>query len=347
MEIKKMTFAVLTEKGNAEVHKRDLPEIGEGQVLVKHEACNICTTDYGQWMGLREHQGYPMAGGHEWSGKIVKKGKNVLSELEIGDRVAMTYTYCGQCDPCRQGITSECINVKNQATKDGYLGAFGYADYSVRDAKVLMKMNPDLNASEAAFLEPLATVVEGLEKTRIKPFETVVIIGAGTMGLLNAQAVRAHGARVIITEIMEKKIAAAESLGFDVINALEKDPVEEVHKRTNGRGADAVIIAVGTTKANEQAMEMVKKLHGRILYFAAGYPAPKMDVDSNIIHYKKIELIGTYGADMKDFFTAAKLLNEKFVDVSKLVEKTYKLGDIQEAYKAASTPGSFRVSVLL
>jgi L-iditol 2-dehydrogenase len=347
MEIKKMRFAVLTKKGNAEIHERDLPEVGEGQVLVKHEACNICTTDYGQWMGLREHQGYPMAGGHEWSGIVVKKGKNVLSDIGIGDRVAMTYSYCGQCDPCRKGITSECINVKNEATEDGYLGAFGYADYSVRDAKVLMKMNPELDASEAAFLEPLTTVVKGLEKLRVKPFETIVVIGAGTMGLLNAQAARAHGARVIITEIMEKKIKAAESLGFTVINVSEKDPIKEVYNLTNGQGADAVIIAVGNTKANEQAMEMVKKFHGRILYFAAGYPAPEMNVDSNIIHYKKIELIGTYGADMKDFFKAAKLLNERFVDVSKLVEKKYKLEDIQEAYKAASTPGSFRVSVLL
>jgi len=342
-----MRFAVLTKKGNAEIHERDLPEVGEGQVLVKHEACNICTTDYGQWMGLREHQGYPMAGGHEWSGIVVKKGKNVLSDIGIGDRVAMTYSYCGQCDPCRKGITSECINVKNEATEDGYLGAFGYADYSVRDAKVLMKMNPELDASEAAFLEPLTTVVKGLEKLRVKPFETIVVIGAGTMGLLNAQAARAHGARVIITEIMEKKIKAAESLGFTVINVSEKDPIKEVYNLTNGQGADAVIIAVGNTKANEQAMEMVKKFHGRILYFAAGYPAPEMNVDSNIIHYKKIELIGTYGADMKDFFKAAKLLNERFVDVSKLVEKKYKLEDIQEAYKAASTPGSFRVSVLL
>ena len=342
-----MRFAGLTKKGNAEIHERDLPEVGEGQVLVKHEACNICTTDYGQWMGLREHQGYPMAGGHEWSGIVVKKGKNVLSDIGIGDRVAMTYSYCGQCDPCRKGITSECINVKNEATEDGYLGAFGYADYSVRDAKVLMKMNPELDASEAAFLEPLTTVVKGLEKLRVKPFETIVVIGAGTMGLLNAQAARAHGARVIITEIMEKKIKAAESLGFTVINVSEKDPIKEVYNLTNGQGADAVIIAVGNTKANEQAMEMVKKFHGRILYFAAGYPAPEMNVDSNIIHYKKIELIGTYGADMKDFFKAAKLLNERFVDVSKLVEKKYKLEDIQEAYKAASTPGSFRVSVLL
>lgn len=347
MNDKTMKFAVLTQKGLAEVHERNLPEIARGKVLVKHNACNICTTDYGQWMGLREHQPYPMAGGHEWSGEVVKIGEGVLSDLKIGDKVAMTYTYCGQCDPCREGTTSECQNVKNDETEDGYFGAFGFANYSVRDSKVLMKMNSDLDPSQASFLEPIATVVEGIEKLRLQQFETVVVIGAGTMGLINAQVAKAYGAKVIITEVMEKKINMAKMMGFDVIDISKVDPIKIVKDLTYNKGADAVILAVGNSKANEQAMEIIKPLHGRILYFAAGYPAPEIKIDSNIIHYKKVELIGTYGADMKDFFKAAKLLNEKFVDVSKLVERKFRLDEIQEAYQLASTPGSYRVSILL
>ena len=92
-------------------------------------------------------------------------------------------------------------------TEDGYCyGFFGFSDYCVKDARSLYKVRSDLNPAEAAFLEPLATVLPGLKKLRVTPFETVVVIGAGTMGLLNAQTARAYGARIIISEIMGKKI---------------------------------------------------------------------------------------------------------------------------------------------
>lgn len=347
MSVKKMRFAVLTEAKIAEIHERPLPKIGDNEVLVKQEACNICTTDYGQWLGLREHQPYPMAGGHENAGVILEKGPKVRDDLEIGDKVAIAYNYCGECTPCKSGATTECTQVSHDPTEDGYYGGFGFADYCVRNARTLIKMNKDLPSSEASFLEPLATVIKGFRKLRLKPLETVVIVGAGTMGVVNAKAARAYGCRVIITEVSEMKIESARSMGFEVVNSIKDNPVEKVKELTNGQGADVVIIAVGVTQANQQALDMVKDVEGRILLFAAGYPAPKLEVDSNYIHYKKIELIGTYGADMQDFITSAKMLNEKLVDMSELVETTFPLEDIQEAYEIASESDSYRVSILL
>lgn len=346
-----MRFGVLTKAKNAEVHEKKLPEIGDHQVLIKQEACNICTTDYGQWLGIREHQPYPMAGGHEGAGIIVKKGKNVRSDLQIGDQVAITYDYCGECEMCKSGLTSECNQVvsaiMNKVHDDEYYGFFGFSDYCVKNANVLMKMNSKLSPSEAGFLEPLATVVKGIRKLRLSPMERVVIIGAGTMGVLNAQAARAYGAEVIITEIMDKKIQVAQSMGFQVVDVKKDDPVEKVKEMTNDNGVDAVIIAVGTTKANEQALQMVKEQEGRILLFAAGYPAPELHVDSNAIHYRKMELIGTYGADTQDFNDAARLLNQSKINVSPLIETKIDLDDIQKAFEVASTLGNYRVSVLL
>ena len=104
-EIKKMKFSVLTEKGHAEVRERNLPEMGPDDVLVKQLACNICTTDYGQWLGLREHQGYPMAGGHEESRIVMAIGEDV-KDLKPGDHVAVAYDSCGKCEACRRGQES-------------------------------------------------------------------------------------------------------------------------------------------------------------------------------------------------------------------------------------------------
>lgn len=349
MNRKLMKFAVLTEKGHAEVRERTLPEVGRNQVLVKQLACNICTTDYGQWLGLREHQGYPMAGGHEGSGVVEAVGEGV-KDYSVGDFVAIGYDGCGECISCRQGDVLHCKDAASlkARTEDGYLGAFGFANYFVRNTRSLIKMNPELDPSEAAFLEPLATVVKGLKKLRVKPLETIVVIGGGTMGLLNAQTAKALGAKVIVSEIMKKKINAAREMGLEVIDAGECDPVEKVKELTLGEGVDAVIVAVGAEIANKQALEMVKQMDGRILFFAAGYPAPSLEVDSNILHYRRLELIGTYAADTIDFFTAGKMLNSGAVNVSKLVEPVkFKLDDVQEAFQAAATPGMYRVSVLL
>ncbi|AYV72669.1 alcohol dehydrogenase catalytic domain-containing protein [Bacillus circulans] len=343
-------FAVLTKAKVAEVHEGRIPELGDNQVLIKQETCNICTTDFGQWLGLREHQPFPMAGGHEGAGIIAAKGKNVRNEINIGDHVAVAYDYCGECAVCQTGRTSECKEVSNpfkEQNDEGYYGHLGFATYNVKDANTIIKMNPELPFSEAGFLEPLATVISGLKRLRVTAMDRVVVIGAGTMGVLNALAAKAFGVEVIITEMMDKKIEAARSMGLNVIDIKKHNPVEKVKELTSGKGADAVIIAVGNTKANEQALEMVKEYNGRLLLFAAGYPSPELNVDSNLIHYRKMELIGTYGADISDFNISANLLNDGKVNVSKLIEAKVPLKEIQKGYTIASTEGSYRVSVLL
>ena len=125
-------------------------------------------------------------------------------------------------------------------------------------------------------------------------------------------------------------------------------PVEAVMEMTDGKGVDCVIVAVGATKANEQALQMLKKNDGRILLFAAGYPVPDLPYDSNVIHYRRVEIIGTFGAEASDYNEAAKLLNTRAIDVSKIVEpKRFKLDDCQAAFEAASTPGMYRVCIEL
>ena len=345
----KQKFGYLASAKHAEVGTRELPELKENEVLVKQLTCNICTTDYQHWMGLREHQGYPMAGGHEGSG-IVEAVGSAVTKVKVGDHVAVQYDGCGLCPACREGRITDCENKPEgrQKSADGYLGDFGFADYNIRKESVLVVMNPDLDPAEAGYLEPVATVCKGIVKLRLQPQEICVVIGAGTMGLVNAQVARAQGARVIVSEIMPKKIETAKSMGFEVIDCNKVDPVEEAKRLSGGEGVDCVIVAVGSTNANKQAVEMLKQLNGRVLLFAAGYPVPDLPFDSNLIHYRRIELIGTFGADLADFAQAAKLLNTRAIDVSKIVEpKRFPLDEYQAAMEAASTPGMYRVAVEL
>jgi L-iditol 2-dehydrogenase len=340
-------FGVIVAPKKAEVHKRPVPEIKDNEILVKLEACNICTSDYGQWTGARGNQPFPSAGGHENCGIIIKKGSAVKDNLNVNDRVSFTYPFCGACDECRRGNTFSCrFGERFRKSEDGYYGDFGFANYKVIDARFAVKMNLNLPAAEAAFLEPAATVVQGIKRLRIKPIETVVVIGAGTMGLLNAQVARVFGARVIITEVLERKLAKAGVLGFqNVIDASRTDPIKMVKDLTDGKGADAVVLAVGASSANQQAFEMAKQFEAKISFFAAGYPEPELKIGSNTIHYRKLEMIGMLGADAGDFLDAADMLNQKAINVQPLLEKSFPLKEIQKAYELATQPGMYRVTV--
>lgn len=343
-----MRFGVIIGPRQAEVHERKIPELGDDQVLIKNESCNICTTDYELWTGARTNQPLPMAGGHENSGIIVKKGKNVGDHFQIGDRVGIMLTrYCGECIDCRKGHTFACKFKGETFPKysDGYYGFFGFSTYKIADARYCFKFTSDIPSDEAGFIEPLATSIRSIKRGRVQPLDNVVIIGAGTMGLLNAQVARSFGARVIISELLEKKIKTAKDLGFnEVVNPQEGNFEEQVRELIGDGRVDAIIVCVGTSSANQQAFD-IAELDTRIVYFAAGYPAPELNIDSNIVHYKRLELIGTVGSDIDDFQLAAQMLDNRAVNVNALIEKRFSLDQLQQAYELASTPGSFRVSV--
>ncbi len=340
-------FTAIMEPKVATMHEEPLPEMGSDDVLLKMEACNICTTDYQQWMGLRNHQGFPMAGGHEWSGIVCAKGENV-ENVEIGDRVAPLFMGCGHCKACLMG-KSFCCESKEGGwpVRDGFHGDRGFSDYKVFPKNKVLKMSKNIPAAEAGFLEPVATVVRGMKRLREKPGETVVVIGAGTMGLLNAQVAKAFGAHVIISELTPKKLERAAAMGFaEIVDAKNGDPVEQVKQLTDGKGADAVIAAVGHSVAYRQGMEMLKQLEGRFLLFAAGYPVPEFQINPNDVHYRRIEIIGTMSADVEDYVDAGFMISNKIVDCSYSLEgKTFALKDIQEAFAAAATPDTYRITV--
>ena len=344
-----MEFGVLTAARKVEVHRRPIPELGENEILVKLKTCNICTSDYGQYAGARSSFPFPIAGGHENAGTVIEKGSKVRDNLNPGDQVAFTYFHCGACEECRRGNTFGCkYEERFKKSEDGYYGDFGFATHKVVEARLAVKISPEIPAAEAGFMEPVATVVQGMKRLRIKPLDTVVVIGAGTMGLINAQVARVYGARVIITEMMERKLERAGELGFEnIIDVSKNDPVKRVKELTGGKGADAVILAVGTSAANQQALDMVKASGAKISFFAAGYPDPDLKISSNAIHYKKIELIGTFGANAADFQDAADMISCQAVNMKPLIEASFPLKEIEKAYELACTPGSYRVTVTL
>jgi L-iditol 2-dehydrogenase len=343
-------FGVIVSHKRAEVHEHKIPSIKPNEVLIQNKACNICTTDYQQWLGLRHHQPTPMAFGHENSGIIVEIGSEVQN-FEVGDHVVInSYQPCLECSNCRKGKNSllcKRSNILMEKDKYGYYGFYGCGQYQVAQSKHIFKVSKNLSFEEAGFCEPLATVLHGIHRLKVQVGERILIIGVGTMGLLNAQAARYFGAHVIVSEISEKKLETVKSLGFKkVINPAKDNYVEKVKEYTNGEGLDAIIIAVGASKAYDQALEVASK-ECRILIFAAGYPVPKWNLDPNSVHYNLWEIIGTYGCRTADYQEASELLSSKTINVTPLIEDRFALHDIQKAFEKAATPDNYRVSVII
>lgn len=345
MEIKTTKTAVLRGKEQLTIENRTLPELTPDSVLVKIKACNICTSEYGVYNGSRTRP-YPLVFGHEWAGEVLETGSHV-DHLKKGDMVACGYEFDPTSPESLEGRTGECRHIKtaNDLNPDGYYGNAGFAEYAVKSKVGLYRITPGVDPAVAGLLEPIASVVFGLRKLNVHWGETVVVIGGGTMGLLNALMAREYGARVLVSELLPKKLETVRSCGIEVIDAGAADPVQEVMRLTGGRGADAVILAVGAQSATDQSFEMLKPKRGRVLLFAAAYPSPRINLDVNTIHYRKIDIMGTFGADHRDFQTAADAINRGKIDFTPVIESRYSFENMEDAMKAACVPGAYRVCV--
>ncbi len=344
-----MRFGVIVADHKVEIHEHERFSIKPDEVLIRNKACNLCTTDYQQWMGLRPHNPVPMAFGHESAGIVVDIGDEV-ENVKVGDHVTVnTYQPCLECDYCRKGYSSvycrnsgDTIRIKN---KYGYYGYYGCGDYQFAKAKYIFPMNKSLKFELAAFCEPLATVIHGIKKLNIKAGDKVLVIGVGTMGFLNALTAQYFGGDVIISEVSEKKLAMARDFGFEkTINPSNEDYIEKIKDYTKGQDLNSIIIAVGSTKAYNQALEMAS-LGSKFLIFAAGYPAPTWSLEPNPVHYKLFQIIGTYGCSTGDFQVASELLSDFSIDPTPLIENSYPLNDLEKAFENAALPDTYRVSV--
>lgn len=341
----KMRAIVFIGPEKLEIRELDIPKPGPGEALIRVKTCNICTTEQGQYLGKRPLN-YPYIGGHEFGGIVEELGPDTGEDIAVGDHVACGYTFCGQCWYCRRGIYTNCPTLyKTDIRYDGYYGMFGLADYLVMPVKTIYSFSKSIPFADIGFEEPLGTVIHGQKRLGIQPGDTVAVFGAGTMGMLNMMMARNHGAKTVIIDIKQERLEKAKGMGCDfVINSKEEDIEDSINSLTESRGVDHVIVAVGNTIANNQALKIVRH-KGNVLFFAAGYPKPEITVDPNNIHYTEVALIGTYGGDPDDFRAACELINSKKIDVKALLDEKYTVEEAEQAFKRATSGSAYRVTI--
>ncbi len=333
----KMKAAVLYGPRDIRVESVDKPTIEKNTALVKIEACGICPTDVRGYTAKQSRS--PFIPGHEWSGSIVEVGKE-FSTFRIGDRVVPAWRVdCGVCYYCRRGLFNYCTNLNRNVVKGGF------CEYGYTIASVLRLIPNAVSYKEASFTEPVACCVNGIRKCNIQMGDDVAVIGSGPIGLIHMQLAKRLGARVISIDLLKERLEMAKSLGADdTILASEEDPVSKIKEFTEGRGANAVIIAVGSQKPIEQGIEMAGP-GASINVFAGTYPPVKIIVDPNTIHYGQISLTGSHDYTPHDFTVALKLIHFGAVRVKPLISHTFHLDRINEGFEIVSNRNGLKVII--
>jgi len=314
-------------------------KINENEVLIKVKACGICAADLRIYNGIKSlwTPKYPVILGHEVSGIVEDIGSNV-SKVNIGDRVTVDMIVrCGKCHYCLIGRDNLCEN------RGPFIG--GFAEYTKAPERNVFKIPNSISFEEASLAEPLACCINSIEKLNINYGDTVLIIGAGPMGLLHLQLLKIKGVRIIVSEIIDERLEIASKLGADeLINPNKEDFESRVKKLTNGRGVDGVIVAVGNKRAIEQGIKAAGKT-ATVIFFGAIWPPTQITIDPNLLHYKEIILTGVHSRTLKQFYQAVKLISNRQVNVKPIITHTYPLEKINEAFRIASERKGLKVIV--
>lgn len=331
-----MKASVCYKQNDLRTEDLPIPEISDNEVLIKMLACGLCGTDIQKIRGDSVNK--PTVLGHEVVGEIVKKGKNV-SKFEIGDRVITAiHVPCFTCHYCNKGHYTICEQFRTNNIDPG-----GFAEF-IRIPKLHLnhlthKVSNNVTDEEATLIEPIACCLHGLKQADIRPNDSVLIMGAGTIGILHAQLAKIKGAnKVIVSDMSEFKLQKALNVGCDyAINIKEKNIIDEVNKITDGQGVDVIVIAAGVSSLVADAVNMVRRA-GKIIVFSGFDKNKLVTLDVSRFFKDEISIIGTYSVTPYEFPEALDLLEKRKLNTEEMITHVYPLNKLSEAIDISTNP---------
>lgn len=322
------------------IRRVPIPSIEENEVLVKVARCGICMTDVHMYKGSFPVK-MPVILGHEFSGTIEKVGEKVTSyanltgqiPIKIGDRVsAIPIINCGLCPACLRGKSNLCESAQAIGGAGEIVNKGAFAQYIKLPARVLYKLPDNISYTMGAFIEVTACCLHGIDLSKIKEGDSVLLIGAGIVGLLLLELIKLQGpSQIIVSEGISERRKLAKDRGADfVIDPGQTDPVNEAKEITSGQGVDVVIEAVGSPQTVEQAIQMAKK-GGRVNIFGVADTKAFSQIKPFDIYFRELTVVGTYALTLDTFNRAVKLLASQRVDIDYLLTEQFPLGKLEKA----------------
>ncbi len=343
-----MLAVTYTQGGKLQLEDIPIPEIQEDEILVRVRASSICGTD----LRILQHghsklqPGQKIILGHEFSGTIEAVGRRIQG-YKVGQRVGVAPNIgCGHCEQCLKGRANMCPDYSAFGINfDGAHVEFVRVPASAISQGNVMHLPDEISFEEAALNEPLSCVINGNVACQISLGDTVLIFGAGPIGVLHLMLAKLSGAGVlIVSDLIDERLEKARKLGADhVINPQMCDIKEAVLDLTCGQGANVIVTACPVHSVQEQSIELAAPF-GRICFFG-GLPRerPKITINSNLIHYQNLIVTGVTGGSNSDYRKGLKLLASKKIDLMEVVSESYPLSEGYEAFQIARSGDAMKI----
>jgi L-iditol 2-dehydrogenase len=345
-----MRAGVYREKGIVRVEEVPVPEVSDGEVLIKVAACGICGTDI-----KKIYERYvepPQILGHELAGTVVAVGRGA-TKWKLGDRVmSFHHIPCDACFYCQLRLFSQCKQYKTTGLTGGFTpNGGGFGEYVKAMPWVaergIVALPDNVSFDEASFIEPINTILKAVQKARVAAGEKVLVAGCGPIGLQLLMVAKRTNATIFTSDPMavrrEKSLTLGATESFDPTNGRL---VAEIQARTEGRGADAVLVAVAHPAVVVDALAAARP-GGRVLLFAANDPVTRIEFPAAAVGIDEKEILGSYSAAVDIQQEAADLVLGKKLPLMEIVTHRFPLARIQEALDLAAQPTVESLKILI
>lgn len=325
-----MKTALFQSIGKLEIQDKPVPKLKEGDVLVDIDLCGICTSDLMALSGEVTDYTPPVVMGHEVAGRVVESRNE---QVKVGRQVTVNpMSSCGECYYCGNDLDKYCSNIYGIGHDiDGGYAEFMRVPKHVIDTDKLIVVPDDVSSEELIFLEPLACVVNAMRDTTFK--ESVVILGAGTIGQLFLQLCKNKGLRTFLIEPLAHRREVARRLGADFVADLEDAQIDEMIDEMNG-GADTVIVATNEKDAIELAFKVARR--GAFINFFGLFPkGDELKIELEELHFMGYKLMASWAFSRWSFNEARKIVVAKELTLAPLLTHRFPIDDAKKAFENA------------
>src|SRR5579859_2421628 len=344
-----MQAAVYRGVNDVRVETVPVPQIGPGEMLLRVHSCGVCGTDLKK-ISTGSHSA-PRIFGHETSGVVAAVGEGVTA-YRPGDRVMVFHHIpCRECFYCRNQTFAQCATYKKVGCTAGFEpSGGGFAEY-VRAMDWIVeygtvRIPDDVSFEQACFVEPVNTCMKGVEALRLRPGESVLTIGQGPIGIILSVLARRTGASLITSDLYPERLKIGTSFGLDnSVDASRTKVIDRVRELTEGRGADAVILAVGGNSLIRTAMDAARP-GGRILLFAQTQHGEAV-IDPAAICVDEKSLLGSYSASVDLQEDSVSFVMSREMDLERLVSHRCPLSQSPQALDLAAHPQPSSMKIVI
>ncbi len=337
-----MKAVLLDKEGTVRYTNVTIPKLQKGDILVEMKVCGLCGSDIEKLHG--RYKGVPPIIGHEASGIVAKA--NGVKGIEEGDRIfPHHHVPCYSCYYCKHGSPTMCPDYRRvHYDPGGFAEYFRFPRWNIEHGG-LLKLPKGMSFEEASFIEPTACCIRALNRYGVKRNDSVIVIGAGPIGLTIIQLLKIIGSKAYASELSEARLKAAKKFGaIEVFNPLQVDVAKHIKELTEGRGADIAIIASSSSKAIVQGFDSIRR-GGRVGLFGVPAKGSFLEYDFSDLFNSEKSIISSNAATEEETNTALDYIHKKKIDVNSLITHKFKLKEFDKAVEIAAKAEAIKVLI--